>query len=174
MTMGICADGYTTYGIPLDHPQSPWRGQSLTIINLLKPFLCDPAIPVVGNNWKYDQKWAHAKLKTHINFGPDNMLIDYANDENIPHGLEYQADVYCGSGHYKVSWPTEFDPVIQNINDKIKEYEAMDLPSLLKHNALDAFYSFNVYPIVTKKLESDDRVRRIYQHLLEAWFSCLC
>jgi DNA polymerase-1 len=136
-------------------------------MNLFKPYLRDPQIPVVGNNWKYDQKWSDAKYKYHINFGPDNMLIHYAIDENCPHGLEYQADVFCGSGHYKVSWPRQYDPVIESIQDAISRYYAMNLAALLKHNALDAFYSYHVLPILWSMLEADVRAKRIYQYLLE-------
>lgn len=169
MCMGICADGHTTYGIPLEHPQSPWRGQTKTMLNLFKPFLTDPNIPVVGNNWKFDQKWARAKAGITINFGPDNMLIDYANDENIPHSLDYQADVYCNSGKYssEISFP-KYDPVVQDINDVVAQYESMNLAKLLKYNALDAFYSWHVYPIVYKRLQNDPRMEKIYKYLLEA------
>ena len=169
MTMGFCADGHNCYCIPLDHPQSPWRGQAKTIMKLIAPFLCDPDIPVVGNNWKYDQKWARAKLGVNINFGPDNMLLSYANDENAPHGLKYQADVYCNSGHYDkdLVWPAKFDPVVDDINQKIREYFSMDLKRLMKYNALDAFYSWHVYPIELARLEKDERMLRIYKHLLE-------
>jgi len=148
MTIGFCADGYNCYSIPVDHPQSPWRGQGKTIMNLLRPFFCSD-IPVVGNNWKYDQKWARAKLGATINFVSDNMLLSYANDENSPHGLKYQADVYCNSGRYDkdLIWPTEFNPVTDDINHKVAEYMSMNLSKLMKYNALDAFYTWHIYPI---------------------------
>lgn len=168
MTIGFCADGYNCYSIPVDHPQSPWRGQGKTIMNLLRPFFCD-GIPVVGNNWKYDQKWARAKLGATINFKPDNMLLSYANDENSPHGLKYQADVYCNSGKYDkdLIWPSEFNPVTDDINRKVDEYMSMDLKKLMKYNALDAFYTWHVYPIEKERLENDVRTARIYHRLLE-------
>jgi DNA polymerase-1 len=167
MTMGLCFDGKKCYGIPMCHPQSPWRNQTQTIMNLLRPYLQNKKIPVVGNNWKYDQKWSRAKYNYTINFEGDNMLIHYALDENCPHGLEYQADVFCGSGHYKVSWPREYDPVTEDINDAVSRYLSMDLSKLLKHNALDAFYSYQVYPILNDMLEKDIRAQRIYKYLLE-------
>jgi DNA polymerase-1 len=169
MTIGFCADGHKCYSIPVDHPQSPWRGQGKTIMNLLRPYFCDPSIPVVGNNWKYDQKWVRAKLGATINFGPDNMLLSYANDENSPHGLKYQADVYCNSGKYDkdLVWPKEFDPVVDNIENKVAEYMSMNLAKLMKYNALDAFYTWHVYPIELERLNQDERTKNIYTHLLE-------
>jgi uracil-DNA glycosylase family 4 len=168
LTMGICADGKTCYGIPMEHPRSPWRGQSAVLMKLLSPFICSD-IPVGGNNWKYDQKWARAKLHRNINFVQDNMLMSYANDENSPHGLKYQADMYCGSGHYDsdITWPSEFDPVRDDVNQKVAEYDSMDLTKMLKYNALDAFYSWNVYPFEKERLDNDPRVGRIYKYLLE-------
>lgn len=167
MCMGICADGYNTYSIPMENPQSPWRGQSLTIFKLLRPYLTDPNIPVVGNNWKYDQKWARAKGNTTVNFGPDNMLISYANDENSPHDLKYQADVHCNSGKYDdISWP-DFDPVKDDINEVVEKYDRMNLAHIMKYNGLDAFYSWHVYPIEHGRLKNDVRMERIYKYLLE-------
>lgn len=168
MSVGICVDGKTCYGIPLSHKDSPWKNQVNTIVKNLKPFFCNPDIPVVGNNWKFDQKYARAKLGVTVNFKGDNMLIDYANDENTPHGLKYQADLYCNAGHYDsdIKWP-DFNSVKDDINNTVEKYDSMDLVKLCKYNALDAFYSWNVYPIVYKKLCDDERVKKIYDYLLE-------
>lgn len=169
MCAGICADGKHCYSIPLEHPDSPWRGQSKKVMEFFKPFLTDPNIPVVGNNWKYDQKWLRAKIGFTANFGPDNMLISYANDENSPHDLKYQADLYCNSGKYDkdIHWPTKYKPVKDDIQKKVDEYLAMDLSRMMKYNALDAFYSWHVYPKEMGRLLGDPRMYRIYKHLLE-------
>lgn len=167
MCMGICGDGINTYSIPLYHPQSPFRTSENFIMDKLSLYFKNRTW--IGNNWKYDLKWMRFKYHKEVNFKPDNMLMSYANDENIPHGLKYQADQYFKAGHYDkaVTWPVEFDPVKDDIEKKVKEYLAMDLHSLLKYNALDAFYSWNVYPVERVKLLKDIKSARIYKHLLE-------
>lgn len=167
MTLGICVDEQECWAIPMEHPQSVWRGQSHKIIQILRPFL--EGIKWVGNNWKFDIKWFRKKYGVTVNFGPDNMLIAYANDENQPHGLKYQADTHCHSGNYDkdIMWPKEFDPVTDDIKAKVQEYFHINLRKLLKYNALDAFYSYHVYPIERNLLLRDMRMARIYKHLLE-------
>lgn len=168
MTMGICVDDHVTWSIPLSHPQSPWRNQIPKLISMISPYLNLPDFFYTGNNFKYDQKWMHSKLGTHVNFKFDNMLMSYASDENIPHNLKYQAQVWCGAGDYAkdISWPS-FDPVTDDINEVIKQYFRMDLKKLMKYNALDAFYSRQIMPLERAKLMEDDRAYKIYLHLLE-------
>lgn len=168
MTMGLCVDNIHCWGIPMEHPQSPWRGQTHKLMGYLLPYLRDK-IKWIGNNWKYDQKWFNAKYDFKVNFGPDNMLMSYASDENSPHGLKYQGDLWLGLGDYdkEIVWPKEYDPVVDDINLKVKQYMAMNLKTMLKYNAIDAFNSRNVYPYERDRLMSDIRSARIYKHLLE-------
>lgn len=168
MCMGICADDEDCWAIPLEHPQSPWRGQTQKILNYLKPYL-ENKLRWTNNNWKYDKKWFRKKYNIEVNFGPDPMLIGYANDENCPHDLKYQAAVNCDAPHYDkdIVWPKEFDPVVDDIKEKVAQYLKMNLRKLLKYNALDAFYGRHVYYKERAKLVQDIRSARIYKHLLE-------
>ncbi len=167
MCMAICGDGINTFAIPLEHPQSPFRASIHVVMGKLSPYFTERVW--IGNNWKYDLKWMLTKYGIDVNFGPDNMLMSYATDENIPHGLKFQAKQYFKSGDYdkEVIWPAEFDPVKHDINKKVAEYLQMDLHKLLKYNALDAFYSWNVYPVERAKLLKEPKSARIYKHLLE-------
>lgn len=167
MSMGVCVDDVHTWSIPMEHPASPWRGQSHKIVALIKTFLV--GMKWVGNNWKYDNKWMRAKYGVTVNFGPDNMLIGYANDENAPHDLKYQAAVHCGAPDYAkdIVWPKKFDPVVDDINKKVAEYLKMDLKKLMKYQALDSYYTRQVYPRERGILVKDMRIARIYKHLLE-------
>lgn len=168
MTMGLCIDEKHCWAIPLEHPQSPWRNQSEKVLAFIKPYL-ERKIKWAGNNWKFDNKWMRSKYGITVNFGPDNMLISYANNENIPHDLKWQADYWCKAGQYDkdIHWPKKFDPVVDNIVDKVTEYGKMDLKKMLKYNALDAYYSKQVYPLERNELLKDIRSARIYKHLLE-------
>ena len=169
MCMGICVDDNITWSIPLSHPQSPWRNQIPKLMQYIKPFL-NPSngFYYSGNNYKFDQKWVHAKLDAHVNFKRDNMLMSYASDENIPHGLKYQAQLWCNSGEYDkdISFP-KFDPVTDDINDVVRKYHQLDLKKIMKYNALDAYYSRQICPLEEEKLKSDPRAWKIYEHLLE-------
>jgi len=167
MTMGICVDDDITWGIPISHAQSPWRNQIPKLMSYIRPYLEDKNFVYSGNNFKYDQKWMHSKLNTHVNFKFDNMLMSYASDENIPHGLKYQAQVWCNAPKYDdVVWPA-FDPVTDDINQVIAKYDRLDLKKLLKYNALDAYYSRQIKPLEEEKLKADPRSWAIYEHLLE-------
>lgn len=169
MCFAICADDNITWSIPLWHPKSPWRNQVDRLMEYIRSLL-NPGngFYYTGNNFKYDQKWVHAKLKAHVNFKYDNMLMSYASDENIPHNLKYQAKIWCGAGDYEsdINWP-KFDPVYDNINVVIQKYYQMDLPKLLKYNALDAYYSRQIKPLEEAKLKENPRAWKIYEHLLE-------
>jgi DNA polymerase I-like protein with 3'-5' exonuclease and polymerase domains len=167
MTMGICADGITGWGIPMEHKKSPFKGQSKIIMEKIKPYLLKWKWG--NNNNKYDNKWSRKKYGITINYGPDNMLLGYINDENIPHTLEYQVESHFGAGEYKSEpqWPKKYDPVVDDIVEKVAEYDAMDLMTLLKYNALDAFYAWHVYPAEKALLLNDQRLPRIYKHILE-------
>lgn len=169
MCMGICVDDNITWSIPLDHPKSPWRNQIPKLMSYIGKFLDpDNGFYYSGNNFKYDQKWMHKKLGTNVNFKRDNMLMSYASDENIPHGLKYQAQVWCNAGNYDkgMVWP-KFDPVKDNIKTVVKKYHQMDLNKLMKYNALDAYYSRQIRPLEENKLRADPRSWAIYEHLLE-------
>ena len=167
MCAGICVDEVHCWSIPLEHPQSPWRGQSQKIMALLKPYFEDGKW--ANNNWKYDQKWMISKYGIKVNYGPDQMLMGYASDENSPHDLKYQADYWCKSGRYSkdIIWPKEFNPVKDDITEKVNEFLKMDLQKLMKYNALDAFYGRHVYFHEKDRLMKDIRSARIYKHLLE-------
>jgi uracil-DNA glycosylase family 4 len=168
MSIGICADDVHCWAIPLEHPQSVWRGQSHKIMEYLRPYL-ERKFKWTNNNWKYDKKWLRKKYNIEINYGPDPMLIGYAVDENCPHDLKYQAAVNCDAPHYSkdIVWPKEYDPVVDDIEKKVAEYGRMPLQKLLKYNALDAFYGRHVYFKERAKLVTDIRSARIYKHLLE-------
>ena len=169
MTMSICLDGINTWAIPMEHARSPWLGQTKKIMAYLKPYLETEFKFFVGNNWKFDLHWMRMKYNVNVNFGPDNMLISYANDENSPHGLKYQSAIHCDAPHYDkdVVWPKEYDPVVDDIVKKVAEYDQMNLMKLLEYNALDAYYTWHVYPAERDVLLKDVRVARIYKHLLE-------
>jgi DNA polymerase-1 len=167
MTMALTVDGYNLWTIPMVHPQSPWRNQTQTIVNLIKPFF--ESIKWVGNNWKYDVKWMRKKYNTNVNFGPDNMLMSYILDENIPHGLKYQAAVNFDAPDYDkdIHWPKKYDPVYDDIIEVVKQFHRMDLGRMMKYNALDALYSWHNYPVYKDMLLQKPRLARIYKHLLE-------
>lgn len=168
MCMGICADDIHCWAVPLEHPQSPWRGQTQKILNYLRPYL-ERKLKWTNNNWKYDKKWFRKKYSIEVNYGPDPMLMGYASDENCPHDLKYQAAVNCDAPEYAkdIVWPKKYDPVVDDIEEKVAQYMKMDLKKLLKYNALDAFYGRHVYFKEKAKLVRDIRSARIYKHLLE-------
>lgn len=168
MTMGICFEDNRAWGIPLNHPKSVWRNSNAKLIEYLKPYI--ERGKWIGNNWKYDQKWMRAKYGVTVNFGPDNMLIGYANDENIPHGLKFQAAFRCGAEDYAkdIHWPQKFDPRKHDITKKVNQYLAIDLEPLTIYNAWDAYYSRAVYEYEKRDLLADIRVARIYKYLMEA------
>ena len=167
LTMAICVDDNLTWGIPIGHKASPWRNQLPKLWEYLKPYLELPEFYYSGNNYKYDQKWMHAKAGFSVNFSRDNMLMSYASDENIPHTLEYQSQVWLNAPKYKdIPWP-KYDPVNDDIDRVIAEYDKIDLKKLLKYNALDAYHSRQIRPLEEEKLRSDPRAWAIYEHLLE-------
>ena len=168
MCMALAVDESHSWVIPLEHAKSPWRNQSHALMKYLRPYF-ETKFIWVGNNWKYDTKWMRVKYGITVNFGPDNMLMSYANDENCPHDLKYQATLYFGANDYEkaVAWPRKYDPVVDNIVKKVAEYDLINLQPLMKYNALDAHYSVRVYPIEKAKLLKDPRSARIYKFLLE-------
>lgn len=165
--MGICFDGKMGWSIPWGHKDSPWRNQLPKLISYLKPYLENPNFYYSGNNFKYDAKWMRAKTGIDVNFKYDNMLMSYACNENIPHGLKYQAQVWCNASKYdNITWP-KYDPVKDDIEEVVKKYNQIDLNKLMKYNALDAYYSRQIKPLQEAELKKDKRSWAIYEHLLE-------
>lgn len=165
--IGICFDDTTGWSIPWGHPGSPWRNQLPKLIDYIKPYLEKPDFHYAGNNYKYDLKWMRAKTGIDVNFKFDNMLMSYACDENIPHNLKYQAQVWCDAPKYdNITWP-KFDPVKDDIEEVVKKYGQIDMKKLLKYNALDAYYSRQIKPLQEGILKKDTRSWAIYEHLLE-------
>ena len=170
MTMGLCFEDHRAWCIPLQHPKSVWRSSAFKLVQKLKPYLEQGKW--IGNNWKFDQKWMRNKFGVTVNFGPDNMLLGYANDENIPHGLKFQAAYRCGAEDYasEIKWPDrkQMKKYWDNWQALVDKYLQMDLHQVAIYNAWDAYYSREVYEYEKRDLLNDQRMARIYKFLLEA------
>lgn len=152
IVLGVTVDGATSYVVPLDHPESPFRDRWKKVLRYLAPSL--QRAKLVGQNAKHDNvQLAGAGVFLKHNF--DLMLAAHLLDENRPKNLGFLAQTLLGADVYKGS--VELKP------DKIMKVPLRDL-SL--YNAYDVGYTHQIYPRLKKELLKEPRLTRLFAKLL--------
>jgi uracil-DNA glycosylase family 4 len=108
-------------------------------------------IPKIAQNFKFEDNWSAVRLKTIVkNWIHDTMLESHVQDHRQgTTGLKFQAYVQFGVYGYDddVSKYIEMEKEGQpgfNCLDKFIEKTSDGLKSLLKYNALDSFFEYNL------------------------------
>lgn len=92
------------YVIPLEHPESPFKGQELNkVVQLIKKFLAND-ISKVAHNGKFDIQWLKVIYDIDVNhFDYDTQYMHYlaVSEEKGTQGLKYNATLYTDMGNYE-------------------------------------------------------------------------
>lgn len=136
------------FALPLDHPQSVFRKSWKRVLQILKPSF--EAIPKqVAHNGKFDAKWMrHYGVRARVTF--DTMLAAHLLDENRMKGLKPLARVLLGVAPWGID---------------TKDLRNTPLDEVLEYNALDTYYTYELYKIFRAQLIEQPRLLRLFTKL---------
>lgn len=139
----------TCWALPLAHPESPFRKSWRRVLAKLAPHL-ERVPKQVAHNGKFDAKWLrHHGVQAKVTF--DTLIGAHLLDENRQKGLKPLARIIFGADAWAIStsdlWTTP-------------------LPTVLKYNALDTFYTYHLYLVFKRQLSVRPRLARIFKLLL--------
>lgn len=105
---------------------------------------------IVGHNWKFDALWMRCRFGVVWKADFDTMLAHYILDENDRHGLKELAMKFCEA----VDW---------DIEGTAKQSWS---PKNAKYAAHDVFYTRKLKLILSKMLDEDLQIRRVFDEIL--------
>ena len=138
--------------IPLEHQQSPWKGdynKQKEIIEKVKLF--SKGNEIIGHNGKFDTLWIFSCYGIWFDFTFDTMLAHYNLDENGLHGLDVLAEKYLGVNQYDI-------PVSE-------KHGYGDLKSHCHYLAMDVRYTYDLYKVLDKLLDKDPMTRFVFENI---------
>lgn len=150
-SIGIATKNHA-WTIPLEHTQSPWRGnfeKQKEMIEYVKKFSSNKII--IGHNGKFDTLWINACYGIWIDISFDTMLAHYNLDENGLHGLDVLAEKYLGVNQYDI-------PVSE-------KHGYGDLKSHCHYLAMDVRYTYDLYCIFSNMLEKDPLTKTVFEEI---------
>lgn len=103
LTINLSGKCNTAFVIPIDHKDHNWHGYRDAVVQLVKEFLEDPAIPKITHNGQYDIKYLKGVLGIVTrNWWFDTLLAHYigVTEEKGTHGLKVLAWVHTDMGGY--------------------------------------------------------------------------
>lgn len=150
-SIGIATENHA-WTIPLEHQQSPWKGnyeKQKEIISKIKSF--SKNCEIVGHNGKFDTIWINNCYGVWFKFTFDTMLAHYNLDENALHGLDVLAEKYLGVNQYDI-------PVSE-------KHGYGDLKSHCHYLAMDVRYTYDLYVVLDKLLDKDPLTRFVFENI---------
>lgn len=126
------------YAVPLEHPDSAFRGRSREVLEVLGKYMGTPKRRV-AHNGKFDLRWLHEfGCKFDLTF--DTMLAAHLLDENRAKGLKPLARSLLNVPPWEM---------------ETKALQDEDLNKVLKYNALDTWYTAHLYFIFRNQLVNE-------------------
>lgn len=143
-------DDVSVWALPLAHPDSPWVTKWQKVLRVFAQELCRPGLKVVAHNGKFDSRWLH-QFGVPIKLTFDTMLAAHLLDENRPKGLKPLAQSLLGA----TPWDIDATKVM-----------GTPLPRVLKYNALDTWYTYQLYLLFKQQLKEQPRLGNIMAKLM--------
>jgi DNA polymerase-1 len=148
---------------PLDHPETPFFGDSLDLIKeLIRDILLDDKIAKIFANGKFDVPYLEKTINVRTtNFFFDTMLAHYTIDETKgTHSLKRLAMMYTDMGDYDSALELYKD------NNNIVSYSEIPLELLWVYNCCDTDATIRIFNILKVELESAEKGYERFQHLM--------
>lgn len=154
------ACGGRTYGVPLQHKDSPFNQEQLEVIyGWLEELLTDPDKRIIGHNIKFDQQHTRKGLCIEFEAGGDTMLLSHMLDsQSGRHSLKRLAGLHLGMydydkplQDYKAAHP-ECNP------ERGGSYANIPLSILLPYAALDTEATHKLWDIFWGMLTPKQRI----------------
>lgn len=137
------------FALPLFHPESEWLYDWQEILLTLGPSLLKPKKQLAHNS-KYDARWLRQfGVPARCTF--DTILAAHLLDENRPKGLKRQATSRLGVANWEINTKNLLTEPIRKI---------------LYYNALDTYYTYEIYLELKQELMENPRLLRIFRLLM--------
>lgn len=136
--------------IPMNHPQSPWQNSEMFRGSVLWRKIQE--VPErVAHNGKFDLRWMRYHLLDGMTLTFDTMLAAHLLNENRPKGLKPLATSLLGVAPWAVD---------------TKSLTDMSLKKVAVYNALDTWYTAELYFLFKKQLEEKPRLNKLFRRLI--------
>lgn len=137
------------WGLPLCHPESVWRKVWVEILQRLRRRWV--AKKQIAQNGKFDAKWLrwYGLEEAKVTF--DTMLAAHLLDENRQKGLKPLARILFGAEPWAID---------------TKDLWSTPIREVLKYNAIDTFWTYQIYLVLRQQLTVRPRLAKIFQHVL--------
>lgn len=150
--MGIGTQN-TQWILPMDHPESPWKGKKAVIKQILELiYEATRKKKVITQNGKFDNLWLKHHFGVSIGYTFDTMIAAYAINENRPNNLKYLSKAYLGAPSYDLT--TE------------EKKGGAPFKKLAKYCGYDVYYTRALYFIFRDLLKKDTPTARVFKLLL--------
>ncbi len=137
------------FGLPLEHPESPWRNVVPDLLAKLRElFLAIPKIDT--HNGKYDDKWM-TQYGIPMKSTFDTMIAIHTLDENVQKGLKPQAGARLGVEPWGID---------------TKDLRTTSLDEVIEYNVLDTYYTYLIKKQLVDELRDEPRAARLFKFLM--------
>lgn len=147
------------WSLPLMVKDSPWKSKPELMqkfIDTLVDIADEKNIIVVGQNFKFDNRWLMRKYGRKFKLRFDTMLAHHLLDENSPHGLKEMASEFCNAPSYDIPLRVKLGK-FENEAEKVQFY---------KYGCFDTHYTRMLYYIFRKRILKDPSQRRLFYKLV--------
>jgi DNA polymerase-1 len=141
--------GLVVFGLPLSHPESPWRNQWQKVLRIFGQHVSGIK-KVVAHNSSFDCKW----LITHgVKLYPtfDTMLAIHLLNENVQKGLKPQAIARLGVEPWGID---------------TGQLDSKPIKEVIHYNVLDTWYMYHIKKQLIEELKAQPRLARIFKFLV--------
>lgn len=111
----------------------------------------------IAHNGKFDNSGIYARYGLSFRLYWDTMLCSHTLNENSPHDLKYLAKIYCGAPEYD-------DLTLAQKTGK--DLSPQILHRLYRYNAMDTYYTMQLYKYQKVKLRSSRDLNRLFRKLV--------
>ena len=139
--------------VPLQHREGLWYNSPAAQQGVMDMLYAALRIKeVICHNGKFDTLWIKVKFGIDIQVAHDTMMMSHLLDENTPNGLKYLAEVYLGAPNYDLT-----------VEQKTG---GASLATLANYNALDVYYTKELFNLFEPELKQDQRLYHFYRELI--------
>lgn len=141
------------YALPLNVMWSPWGpDKQQMFIETVTEMAAATDMVIIGQNFKFDNKWLAEKYGCKFFLRFDTMLAHHILDENSPHGLKELASEFCNAPTYDIPLRIKLGK-FKNHDEEEKFY---------KYGCFDTHYTLELYQIFRSRLLKDPELRRLF------------
>ena len=145
------------------------------LISLLRTFLTDPKVKIIGHNLKFDRKILKELFNIDIidNIYSDTMVLSHLVKENPPHDLKTLSVIYSRFDNYfdRVKSSMNLSKIIGSKGNKHLWYSSLSMEEIWEYCAYDCCASYDLFNIFEDKIIKISRQQNIVRERLNTILS---